>query len=430
MTNSFTNVFTGNPVQPATVSYKAFSLTGNIQLSWPTQLQDTGDVVAQITEIAVNNNGYLVFLPSAKDASVGQSITFVNTSSTSKTFDIVTYTAANLVTLSTGESVIIYLLDNSTDAGSWRIIPFGGGFSGVSSVAATNGTDGISITGSPITAAGTLTFSLEDNLVALSNLSTTGLVVQDSLGSLITRDIVGGLNIDVDDGDGVGANPTVNLSDTLTGMSSITVGNFNLTNNILSTTGGNTDIKIVPNGTGSVLLGSGLTPPTVSAAGILSNVDILDVTTSAQIGKVAMVSTTVTSTDATGNLTVAAAGTGSLTLKGNSGSNALVIDQNNNITHKAVPKAWVLFNGGTGAIVDSYNVTSVSRTGTGEYTITVPGTLFTTRLIPMANSYINSGDALVNNVKPTSLTTLTFSVNDTANASTDPTEASLVVMGY
>lgn len=51
-----------------------------------------------------------------------------------------------------------------------------------------------------------------------------------------------------------------------------------------------------------------------------------------------------------------------------------------------IPKAWVQFNGSTGAIAGSFNVSSITRNGTGNYT-----TNFTTAM-PNAN-YVFAGNA-------------------------------------
>lgn len=424
MSNSFTNIFTGSPVQPATVSYIALSLTGNVQLNWPTQFIDTGDVAAEIIDISVNNNGYNVFLPNATEGSVGQTIIFVNTSGVSHTFNIVDFNSGNIATLSTGQSIILYLTDNSTSQGSWRLIPFGGGFSGVTSVSAAALTGGITIGGSPITTAGTLTFSLGAPLVSLSALGTTGILVQSVVGTVISRALVGGLNIDITNPDGVSGNPVINLSDTLTGMSSITVGNINLTNNVISTTTPNTDLKIIPNGTGSILLGQGLTPPTVSSTGNISNIVNLTVTTQADIAKVRTSTNVITSTDGTGNLTIAASGTGSLTLKGNSNINPLVINQNNFLQHLSIIKSWVAFGwtGSAVAVFDGYNVagSAVVRNSVGVYTVTTIGGIFSTSIFSFVSVSSNTPTVLIANSIGNSTTTAIIYITDVSGTLTDP----------
>lgn len=429
MANSFTNVFTGNPVAPTFNSYNSFALTGNITLNWATQFIDTPNIVYQWMDFSVNAGGYDVIFPDATQASVGQFMIIRNTSGAAHSFTVQNNIGGNLATLAVGQISLFVLTDNSTIQGTWGIVPFGGGFAAVSSVAASALTAGITIGGSPITSAGTLTFSLADALVSLAGLGTTGILVQSVLGTIKSATIVGGLNIDVANGDGILGNPTVNLSDTITGLSSLDVGNFNFTSNTISTVPVNQSINIIPNGTGSILLGPGLTPPTISSTGNLSNVVNLTVTTSASIAKIGLATTNIVSTDVSGNLTIAASSTGSLKLKGTSNTNVLTIDQNNNIFHPSIPKCWVAFDGTTGNIINSYNVTSVARTGAGQYTITIPGTLFTTQLIPLPDCFVNSGNALSTNVKPTSLTTLTYNVKDTANAFADPTTAFLAIAG-
>lgn len=415
---SFTDIFSGNPVQPASVSFVAYSLTGNIFLNWPTQFLDVPNVTANIINISVNADNYNIFLPPANLTSVGQSIIFVNTSEASHYFNVLDNTDGFLAQVDVGQSVLIYLNNNSTIAGSWNIIPFGGGFSAVTSVGAVSDSDAIIITGSPITSAGTLTFDTADALTSLADLNSTGILVQSSIGTLVTRSLVDGSNIDITNPDGVSANPLISLSDTITGINSINVGNFNLSGNIISTTTVNTPIHIIPDGTGQTIIGPGLSPPTFSSTGNLSNINILTVDTAGSISQVGIINFTISSIDVTGNLTVSATGTGHLQLKGASNTNILTLDQNNNLFHPSVPKAGVKFDN-TGNIVSQYNITSVVKNSTGNFTITIPGGLFSSNPNPLVSTSTNAGSAIIGNASSTSTTTINFFTFNTAGVATD-----------
>lgn len=432
MTNSFTNIFTGSPVQPATVSYVAYDinsfLTPELILKWPTQFIDTPNVVANIINVSVNVDNYQIFMPDATEASVGQTIIFVNVSGGSFSFDVLGNQDEFIVTVNVGESVMIYLIDNSTADGTWMVIPFGGGFSAVTSVAAVSLTSGLTITGSPITSAGTLSFSLSPSLVSLAGLGTAGFLVQTSVGTITARDIIGGANIDVTNDDGVAGNPVINLSDSLTSLTSLDVGSFNISGNTISTVSGNTNIVLAPNGTGSILLGNGLTPPTIDSNANLFNVHILTVTNGASIAEIGIASNIITTLDILGNLTISAASTGVLTLKGASNTHPLQIDANNNLFHPSTNKAWVVFNA-AGTIINQFNVTSVVKGGTGQYTITIFGGLLGTQGLAMGSVFSGAGTALVANTTATSLTTFSFNVKDTTNTFTDPTTAYCVISG-
>ena len=81
----------------------------------------------------------------------------------------------------------------------------------VTSIAAT-GSTGLTVGGSPITSAGTLTFTLASILSSLSSLATTGLVVNNA-GSIQGVTLTGTAgNIVVTNGTGVGGAPTFNLA--------------------------------------------------------------------------------------------------------------------------------------------------------------------------------------------------------------------------
>jgi hypothetical protein len=42
-----------------------------------------------------------------------------------------------------------------------------------------------------------------------------------------------------------------------------------------------------------------------------------------------------------------------------------------NLKAKGIAKAWIIFNGVSGAIIDSYNVTSLTKNSTGDYTVNI-----------------------------------------------------------
>lgn len=83
----------------------------------------------------------------------------------------------------------------------------------VSSVAATAPAAGLTISGSPITTSGTLTFALADDLAAVEGLTTTGLAVRTGTSTWTNVTISGTAGrISVTNGSGVAGNPTIDLS--------------------------------------------------------------------------------------------------------------------------------------------------------------------------------------------------------------------------
>jgi hypothetical protein len=94
------------------------------------------------------------------------------------------------------------------DGTSWGSI----GQGSVTSVAVT-GSPGLTVGGSPITTAGTITLTLDAELQGLAGLSTNGLVAHTGTGTYIGRTITGVAgNIVVTDGDGIAGNPTIDLA--------------------------------------------------------------------------------------------------------------------------------------------------------------------------------------------------------------------------
>lgn len=93
---------------------------------------------------------------------------------------------------------------------AWNDMAVGG--SGVTSVSVT-GSTGLSVSGSPITSSGTITLTLDAGLQALSSVSGTGILVSTGTDTWASRTITGTAgNITVADGDGIAANPTINLA--------------------------------------------------------------------------------------------------------------------------------------------------------------------------------------------------------------------------
>jgi len=82
----------------------------------------------------------------------------------------------------------------------------------VTSVNVSAPASGFTITGGPITSSGTFVFTLNNDLLGVENISTTGLAARTAANTWTTRTITGtASNISVTNGDGVSGNPTVNL---------------------------------------------------------------------------------------------------------------------------------------------------------------------------------------------------------------------------
>lgn len=268
---SFTTVFGGSPVQPSQVSYIPLNLnnvTGNIQLAWASQFQNTNLVVSHIIDVNCTNAGHTLTMPDARLVSVGQDVLISNVGTQS--FNLNKFDNTLLTTISIinpGNIFYIYLIDNTTAGGTWRLSPFGGGTVGITSINAVSTSPDLVVTGGPITAAGTFTFSLAEDLSPDQVLSppgppntggltsfglTTGIAARtaENLWTLRTLQADVTNNIVITNANGVAGNPTFGLNQVITELTSIAVGNFLIASNTISDISAGSNIIISPSGTG------------------------------------------------------------------------------------------------------------------------------------------------------------------------------------
>lgn len=126
---SFTNTFGGTNIYAANVSYRAVALTGNVTLTWPTEVATNTNVVASIMDVTPSAPGFTIRMPDASQASVGETVLFFNPGSFS--FIVADNGGNTLVTVGAGQSWQIYLTGNGTVNGSWRSLAYGVGTSAI-----------------------------------------------------------------------------------------------------------------------------------------------------------------------------------------------------------------------------------------------------------------------------------------------------------
>lgn len=120
---SYISPFTGQVIQPTDVSYRAITLTTDVELQWPVNGLATDDAAARIMNLTANASGRKLYMPPANQTSVGSDalITVV----ASNDVDIVSYNGNAICTVEVGKSQYIYITDNSTEDGTWGVIAFG-----------------------------------------------------------------------------------------------------------------------------------------------------------------------------------------------------------------------------------------------------------------------------------------------------------------
>ena len=126
MTGSYVSPFTGDVIQPTDVSYAAYTLTGNLQLEWPSGATPAEYPAARIMDITASTAGYSLIMPPANQVSVGQDALIRCIGST---FTVKNYTGGTICTVSSSNAQYLYLTANGTTAGTWGVLGFGTGTS-------------------------------------------------------------------------------------------------------------------------------------------------------------------------------------------------------------------------------------------------------------------------------------------------------------
>ena len=124
---SYTNVFGGDTINPANLSYRAVALTASVTLVWSNLAASSDNNTAQKMDVTPDQAGWIITMPNATLASNGEDILFNNVGSYS--FTVCDSAGATLLTVAAGEEWFLYLRSNSTAAGSWRSVQFGAGSS-------------------------------------------------------------------------------------------------------------------------------------------------------------------------------------------------------------------------------------------------------------------------------------------------------------
>lgn len=264
---SYTNIFGGSPVQTATDSYLSINpLNANITLSWPTQFQDTNLVVYKIMDVTPSAGGLSITLPDATQVSVGTDFLIVNKGVNN--FNLNKNDGSLLAAVAGGNAIYFYLTNNTTAAGVWTAVPFGGGVATVLSVAGlvplASDVANLTINGGgntdALTGAVSLIFALAGDLAALTRFGAgVGIAVRTGANTWSLRQVQPVLNgnILVTNPDGVVGNILLDLQPNIgippsSAIASMQVGNIVLSANTISTFNLNGNLVLAPNGTGQI----------------------------------------------------------------------------------------------------------------------------------------------------------------------------------
>lgn len=134
MPPGFTSVFSGNNIAPALPTYSPLQLSSNIVLGWPTELTAAGaPVLSEILDVTATLANLSVSLSDATQSSTGYCALFNNVGV--NTFTVKDSQGNALMAVPSGQVWQIYLADNTTPAGVWRIFQFGAGVSAANAAA-------------------------------------------------------------------------------------------------------------------------------------------------------------------------------------------------------------------------------------------------------------------------------------------------------
>lgn len=120
---SYVNVFTGSTIYPSEIALTSLAMTGNVTLYWPLEAPDGEPLASDIVEITSTTGTWSITLPDATQVSVGETILFNNLTGTNIT--VKNQSGSTVVSVTNGTQWQIYLSDNTTANGTWRIYQFG-----------------------------------------------------------------------------------------------------------------------------------------------------------------------------------------------------------------------------------------------------------------------------------------------------------------
>lgn len=130
----FTQLFGGNTIYPAQPTFLSLNpLTASVVLQWPFEQQSTTPTVAEIVEVNATAPGLTIQLSDARQIGTGYCALFNNIGA--NTFTVLDANGGVLAAIASGTVWELYLADNSTLAGTWRIFQFGAGVSAANAAA-------------------------------------------------------------------------------------------------------------------------------------------------------------------------------------------------------------------------------------------------------------------------------------------------------
>lgn len=121
---SYVDVFTGSTIYPSEVSLTKLDLVANVILYWPLEAANGVPVASDIVEITTATSAsWTITLPDATNGSLGETILFNNLSAYNIT--VKNASGTTILSVTSGTQWQVYLYNNTTVAGGWRVYQFG-----------------------------------------------------------------------------------------------------------------------------------------------------------------------------------------------------------------------------------------------------------------------------------------------------------------
>jgi hypothetical protein len=241
---------------PPSGTAQELTLTANVQLDYPYSADTNNVTVTDVIDVSATAPNLNIFLPDATLTGNGFAITFNNVGENA--FNVVLNDKITVLTdIAQGVIKTIYLYDNSTVNGSWRIIPFGGGTNAISTLNLTSSDNSITVTNGAITPpGGTINAILPTIISSIQSLTNyvPGIVVVNPNNPLSwgAVSLTNGSNITITNVDGSTGNPTIGLSNNIS-VTQITAGKIVINNDLITNTDSSGVLNITSNGTDSTL---------------------------------------------------------------------------------------------------------------------------------------------------------------------------------
>jgi hypothetical protein len=178
---TFTNIFGGSNISPAEISYASVSLTANTIFDWALETAPSTNLIAGIMDVTASAGPFILTLPSALEASTGQTILFNNVGSNN--FIVQNAAGVQVIAPAAGQVWQIYLTENTTAGGTWLAFQYGAAVS-TANAASLAGTGLIAI-GSLLSLAMPVTFFGTSYTVDVADRAKT-LIWNGGAGTLLT----------------------------------------------------------------------------------------------------------------------------------------------------------------------------------------------------------------------------------------------------